>query len=348
MNPKTYSGREREANEIVTLLRAAEVGRLMLGELDGPMKWIYYDQYLDKPRREIQAEKVYLRDHLRSEIAKFCRKNFQGVKPIDLAHLYEPLYARGSVWRLPFVEFADLLGQPRGGILRGAPLHSTISLSPWGLQTEYPEMHLVKDVALAFQAIVEIEHELGEYQNTPWHKAKKEKTKRHVADLQRRAAFHRRMCVLSCFNLTEAYINGLAWEFVKTNDISRLSKNKQKILTEGQASIIDKLTKIPQIVADQSPGPLEKDSEPLLTFRDTIKPFRDSIVHASPFAAPERFGGYEKLSKVYDLNFETVRQTVEMTLQIIEAIHKFVGGKGLLPDWVPKRNDNGTFMIDEY
>jgi len=320
----------------------------MLGELDGPMKWIYYDQYLDKPRREIQAGKAYLRENLRGEIAKFCNKNFQGVKPIDLAHLYEPLYARGSIWRLPFTEFAELLGQLRLGVLRGAPLHSTISLSPWGLQTEYPEMHLVKDLALAFKAIVEIDHELGEYKNVPWYKAKKEETKRQVADLQRRAAFHRRTCVLSCFNLTEAYINGLAWEYVQINDISSLSKNKQKILTEGQASIIEKLIKIPQIVAGKSPGPLEKDSEPLLTFRDTIKPFRDSIVHASPFAAPERFGGYEKLSKIYELNFDTVQKTVEMTMHVIGAIHKFVGGKGLLPNWIPKRVDNGTFLIDEY
>ncbi len=84
--------------------------------------------------------------------------------------------------------------------MRGAPLHSTISLSPWGLQTEYPEMHLVKDLGIAFKAIVEIDHELGEYKNIPWYKAKREETKRQVADLQRRAAFYKRICVLSCFN----------------------------------------------------------------------------------------------------------------------------------------------------
>jgi hypothetical protein len=348
MSSVKQSGREREVNEIVTLQRAAEVGRLMLGELRRPMKWIYYDEYHTKPRREIRALKAALRGHLRGEIAKFCQNNFGNVKPADLARLYEPLYARGSMWRLPLIEFAAQLGQPREGVLRGAPLHSTVVLSPWGLQTEDPEMHLVKDLAVAFNSIVAIEDELGEYKNTPWHKAKEEKTKDKIADLQRHAAFHRRMCVLSCFNLAEAYINGLAWEYVQTNDISTLSKRKQKILTEGQASILDKLVKIPEIVTGRTPGPLEKENEPLVTFRETIKPFRDSIVHASPFAAPERFGGYEKLSKIYELNYDTVQQTVKMTLAIIGMVHKFIGGSEELPKWVPKRNDDGTFLIDRY
>jgi len=348
MSSVRSSGREREVNEIVTLLRAAEVGRLMLGELNRQMQWFYYDQYLDRPRREIRAQREALRRGLRGEIAKFCERNFRGVKPVDLARLYEPLYARGSIWRLSLTEFAVQLGQARKGVLRGAPLHSTIVLSPWGLQTEYPEMHLVKDLAVAFNSLVATEDELGKYWKIPWHKAKGENTRSHLAVLQRRAFFHRRMCVLSCFNLAEAYINGLAWEYVQTNDISTLSRTKQKILTEGQASILDKLIKIPQIVAGRSSGLLEKDKEPLVTFRDTIKPFRDSIVHASPFAAPERFGGYEKLSKVYELNFDTVQQTVEMTLKIIGMIHRFVGGEEHSPQWVPRRNDDGTFLIDEY
>jgi len=348
MSSVKQSGRKREVNEIVTLLRAAEVGRLMLGELERPMKRIDYDEYLAKPRREIQTQRAVVRDHLRGEIAKFCQNNFGNIKPVDLARLYEPLYVRGSIWRLPLIEFAAQLGQPKEGVLRGAPLHSTITLSPWGLQTEYPEMHLVKDLAVAFNSIVAIEDELGEYKNIPWHKAKEEKTRNKVANLQRLAAFHSRMCVLSCFNLAEAYINGIAWECVQTNDISALSKTKQKILTEGQASILDKLVRIPEIVVGRTPGPLEKDNEPLVTFRDTIKPFRDSIVHASPFAAPERFGGYEKLSKIYELNYDTVQQTVEMTLTIIGMVHRFIGGSEQLPEWVPKRNDDGTFLIDKY
>jgi hypothetical protein len=336
------SGREREAKEIARYQRAAEVGRLMLGDLRHPMKWIFYKEYLDKPRRELRERREAIRSYLRGEVDKFCKTNFENVKPEDLAGLYEPLYARGSSWRLPLTEFVQLLGHPREGVLKGAPLHSTVCLSYlWGLQTEFPEMHLIKDLAYSFNRAVEAERKFKEYDEMPRSTAKTKK--KEIAELVRSGIFHRRMCVLSCFNLVEAYINGLAWAYVQTQDISSLSNRKQKVLTEGQTSILDKLVRIPQIITGRSPGPLEIDREPLSIFRDTIKPFRDSIVHASPFAAPERFGGYEKLSKVYELNLETVRQTVDMTLEIIGRIHRFVGGNDPLPQWVHSRRDNGTF-----
>jgi hypothetical protein len=292
-------GRVDEVEEIVKYARAAEVGRLLLGELNRPIKLIISEQYLDKPRRELKQIRESVRTDLRGEISKFCRQNFENLELKDLIRLYVPLLAHDSLWRLPLTEFIQQFGRPKEGVLKGAPLHSTIVLSPWGLQTEYPEMHLIKDLAVAFNAVIAIENELDQHKRTPWSKVKNDETRERIADLQRRGAFHRRMCLLSCFNLAEAYINGLAWGYVQTRNISSLSNVKQKILTEGQASILDKLVKIPQIVADQSPGPLDQEHDPLRTFKETIKPFRDSIVHASPFAAPERFGGYEKLSKLY-------------------------------------------------
>jgi hypothetical protein len=40
------SGRRREASEIVQYKKAAAVGHLLLGELDGPMEAITIEQYL--------------------------------------------------------------------------------------------------------------------------------------------------------------------------------------------------------------------------------------------------------------------------------------------------------------
>lgn len=47
------AGRKREAEEIVRYKRAAEVGRLLLGELDGPMEPIYVEQYVSWPRKKL-------------------------------------------------------------------------------------------------------------------------------------------------------------------------------------------------------------------------------------------------------------------------------------------------------
>jgi len=207
-------------------------------------------------------------------------------------------------------------------------------------------MHLIKDLAVAFNDLLSVDSEIKKYEGTSWKIAKTPTTRRKIGELLRRAAFNRRMCLLSCFNLIEAYINGLSWAYVQTHDISKLSQKQQNLLVQGHASILDKLVKVPQIVAGQSPGPLCQEREPLKLFKETIKPFRDSIVHASPFSAPERFGGYEKLSKVYQLTTETVRMAIDVSLEIISTIHRFVGGAEPMPPWVPPRKGGGAFEVE--
>jgi len=342
------SGREREASEIVRYKRAAVVGRLLLGELDGPMEPIFVEQYLDKPRRDLKAEREAVRERLRGEIAKFCRNNFEDIKPEDLAKLYEPLFERGSVWYLPLTDFLRDFGRFKAGVLKGAPLHATIHISPWGLQTDFPEHHLMRDLAVSFNEVVEIEeHRLTSYRTRTWRDRKEQKTRIEIADLIRRSEANQRACVLSCFNLIEAYINGLAWDYVQTHDISGLSKDNRNVLTESErpVNIIDKLVKRPRLITEQDAGPLHQTRDPLKSFIEVIKPYRDSIVHASPFAALEKFGGYDKLSKIYELNLSTVRRAVDITIDVIGEIHRFIGGDGDLPVWVLPRKDDGTFVI---
>jgi hypothetical protein len=345
MHGSRLEGREAEIAEIVKMRRAAEVGRLLLGELNGPLAPIFAEGYSGKTRAEIRAERASIRQYLRAEVTKFCQSNFSDLSPDDLAKLYEPLYQHNSVYRLALSDFVAQFGRPKKSALRGAPEHATICLSPWGLQTEYPEMHLSKDVAISYNEVVTIEHSLKEYKRTSWRKAKESDVRNAVADLHRRGAFCRRMCLLSCFNLVEAYINGIAWEFVQSTDISSLSHRQQKLLTEGQASLLDKLVKVPALVMRQDTGPLTQDENPLAEFRDLIKPFRDSIVHASPFGAAERFGGYDKLSRVYELSLETVQRSVNLTFDIIGRIHRFLGNARQLPDWYPPRREDGTFEM---
>lgn len=341
------TGRDREVNAIVAHDRAVEVANLLMGKLNRPMRRIFPEDYRLLPRRRLRSGKVSLRDGRAEELEGFCERNFGTTNVARLAGLYERLYEHASQLRLPLKEFAALIGQPQEGVLRGAPRHSTIAISPWGLQTEYPEMHLVRDMAVAFNWAVRIDDEIKQHEGTPWAKAKRDEARKHIAVLNTRAAFHRRTCVLSCFNLIEAYINGVAWDFTESHDISALSKNKQDVLTSGQASILDKVVKIPEIVTGRSPGSLSQDKDPLKTFKEIIKPFRDSIVHASPFSAPARFGGYDKLSKVYELKLQTVRSTVDLTVDIIGRIHQFLGCDGDLPQWLPPRGTDGMFEVEK-
>lgn len=198
-------------------------------------------------------------------------------------------------------------------------------------------MHLARDLALSYNDALDAEDVRRRHGTVSWRKAKEEEFRRPLAAALRRGKFSMRMCLLSCFNLTEAFISGVAWEFVQSGGVAGLPKNQQDLLTKGQASLLDKLAKVPAIVKGRDPGPLTKDQDPLSTFRDVVKPFRDSIVHASPFSAPERFGGYDKLERVYELEMPTVTTAVDLTLEIIGSIHEFIGNGSGLPAWMPSR-----------
>lgn len=343
---KIESGREREAAEVVRLRRAAAVGRLMLGELDAPLTPIRLEDYTSKPRRELKAEVAALRESLKRELDKFCRGNFIGVNPEKLADLHEDICLHESQYRLPLHEFIERVGRLRPNVLKGAPAHATVCLSPWGLQTEFPEMHLARDLALSYNDALDAEKELQSHGTVQWGKAKKEEFQKPIAATLSRGKYSMRMCLLSCFNLTEAFINGVAWEFVQAKGVAGLSKRQHDLLTKGQASLLDKIAKVPAIVIGQDDGPFARDREPLLTFSQLVKPFRDSIVHASPFSAPERFGGYDKLERVYELEIDTVATAVELTTEIISTTHSFIGNGTGLPAWMPPRAPDGHFIME--
>jgi len=343
----TKSGREKEVLEIVRYKKAALVGRLLLGELDGPMEAITAEEFIRKPRKELFSERDALRTHLRKELSNFCQMNFEDMGPEDLAELYDVVFEHRSQWFIPLVEFERKFGRLKPGVLKRAPRHATIHISPWGLQTEYPEHHLVRDISVCLGEAIEIEERSLATHRSKSLKEQKEQTRREIASLVRRRNANLRSCILACFNLVEAYINGLAWDFVQTHDISALNDKKRNVLTEseGFVSIIDKLVKIPMLISGQDPGPLHQTRNPLKLFVEVVKPHRDAIVHASPFAAPQKFGGYDKLRKLYDLDLGTVREAVDVTILIVKTIHQFVGGTGELPAWFPLRNPDGTFVL---
>lgn len=208
-------------------------------------------------------------------------------------------------------------------------------------------MHLARDVAIAYNAGRRLRDEMEkiEAQKPTWHKAKEER-----AELARKLSemkYHMRMCLIGCFNLAEAYINGIAWEHIATCGVLNLSENQRKLLEGIKGSILERLVKIPGIVMKNGMSPLCEDQPPLSEFRDIIKPYRDSIVHASPFSAPERFGGYDKLARIYELDWDTVKHAVSLTFDIILRIHCFVRKCDSRPEWLPSFDETSHIKLVE-
>jgi len=179
----------------------------MMGKLNRPLKPVFPDNYEDRPRRNLKAGKTDVKRR-RNEIEKFCRDNFRNSTVQKMADFYKILFEHNSQFRLPLLEFMEKVGEPRDDVLKGAPLHATICISPWGLQTEFPEMHLSRDLGVSFNEILDMHGQIEEInaQKPSWRDAKNKKEE--IATMQSKMKYNMRMCLICCFNLLEAYING--------------------------------------------------------------------------------------------------------------------------------------------
>ncbi len=332
------SGREREVRVIRQANRAATVGRLMLGKINSWEEFLEVDTIDLKrlPRRNLKSALSDIRGRLSLEIKEFSSKNFQGMDESKLSLLYEDIKAYRGL-ELPLVEFEKRFAAIKRDVIKGNPSHLTICLSLWGLQFKFPEDELAKDLVTALQIIAITQKELA-MRETRRH-SELEIRREEIADLVRRNKLAIRSAVICCFNLIEAYLNALAWDYVQKHGTAHLSNNQKKLL-DGSSSIStrEKLRKYPQVLTGNELW--KEPDEELNDFIDTIKPFRDSLVHASPFSTPEKFGGYDKLRLFYRLDHETAFKTANLLIHIIQKIHRHIHPDiKVFPKWISQLED---------
>jgi hypothetical protein len=314
------TGRETEAKLIRQANKAAAVGRLMLGEMSG------WDEFLDAdsldlaslPRRQLKSGAADAKKRMSPEIRRFCSINFENMTEAKLSKLYEVIKAHRGI-EFPLKEFEQEYSKVLPRVIAGFPPHCTIVFSLWGLQIKFPEDILSKDIYEAINTSHKADAERLNYRQD---RAKKDL----FAKLERKRDHAARSCILSCFNLVEAYLNGIAWDFAQDEDVfASLSKRQQKLISDsGHVNLRDKILKYPAIVSGR---PLwDESNDTVAAFLDVFKPFRDSLVHPSPFSAPEKFGGYDKLKKLYLFNFVQAHIGVKITADLIVQIHRHING----------------------
>ena len=59
-------------------------------------------------------------------------------------------------------------------------------------------------------------------------------------------------------------------------------------------------------------------------------------MHPSPFSAPEKFGGYDKLENIYNLDIETISKSVNGVIEVIVQIESMKGKTAPIPIWLPE------------
>lgn len=205
------SGRDKEALAIQIADKASALGRLMLGELDS---WDDYlkpatTDYASLPRRQLKSGHADVRKRLKREIDGFYSRNFADLSDDAILALYEDVVSMRGL-ETPLTEFEQRYGKIKRAVLKGNPAHLTVSVTLWGLKFLFPEDLLSKDILSALELLKESKDRLKSYESE-LHQSLKNKTDEFLPFI-RRIEFAQRAIVLACFNLMEAYLNGLAWD----------------------------------------------------------------------------------------------------------------------------------------
>lgn len=328
------NGRSREVVRIREANRAAAVGKLLLGQLKNWQEFLEIDaiDLESMPRRRLKSGHHDVQKRLSKEIDAFCSRNFGDMTAKKLSMLYEQIKSHRGL-EMPLQDFEEQFSTIKPQALRGHPKHATLVLSLWGMQFKYPEHYFAEDIQESLTRARHLSEQLKTYSDLPHTRAKQERDE--IALAIRGREFSVRACLLSCFNLIEAYLNGLAWEFSRNGEaISKLSNKKRQMIEDsGRTKLRDKLVKYPEIINGQHLWDDKQD--PIRTFLEEMKPFRDALVHPSPFTVPEKFGGHDKLQILYRLDLEVAENCANLTLGIISSVQMHLHGENVTePVWL--------------
>lgn len=278
---RMLKGRDKEAGLIRQANRASAVGRVMLGECKSWHEFLTADMIdlENLPRRKLKSGNIDVKSRLTLEIKKFCSRNFQGMDAIKLSRLYERVKAFRGL-EMPLLEFEKEFATINPVKLHGCPKHLTVCISLWGLQFRYPEDEISRDIAKGLTMAKSAVDRLRQHESQPHSQLADNRMR--ISELVHERNYSVRAVISSCFNLMEAYLNGISWDYMQTCDLSTLSANEKTLLEDTNgANFRSKLTKYPKIIAKK---PLWDDFDPEVNkFLNTVKPFRDSLVHPSPF-----------------------------------------------------------------
>lgn len=229
---------------------------------------------------------------------------------------------------LPLGKFKEEFTNLKPKVLAGAPPHCTVVISLWGLQLEFPENLLSKDIIEAVRQLRSSEDILRKYRAKPHSELVAQWDEIRAA--VRIQGFVSRVCMQACFNLVEAVLNGLAWNFKQVStQLNNLSNKDQKLLNDGVFR--SKLIKYPTIITGR---PLWCQKTALVKdFLDQIKPFRDAVVHASPFSDPEKYGGRDKLEDMYRIDSRIAQNATSTAVRLLDKLLTHVNCDSELPRW---------------
>ena len=161
-----------------------------------------------------------------------------------------------------------------------------------------------------------------------------------------------RAAVLSAFYFVEAYLNGVAFDFVIRNG-KTLSEQEAEFLMEWDGKLNrekwvnfkDKLYKYPRVISgSQHPLLTDSNSAEVKLLLTKAKEVRDSVVHQSPKPDFSTIGlPGTKLASFIHLRLADATEIVDASISVVRKLNAALGKNGINVDWLFDRDASGRF-----
>lgn len=228
-------------------------------------------------------------------------------------------------------EFEQRVGQLRAREEIELPPYAELLLQPGNpMAFRHPEYMLARDLVFLYELFRQSEDLLsGAARSNPpeWAKSGSENSQSLA-----------RTVILTCFNLLESFVSGLARAYLMEHP--NIDQATRKNLLDTQASLRKRILGVPRAITS-NPVDLDINKAPLSQVMGPLKARRDAFVHCEPGPEPSE-RGHVKEVLFHDVGPEVVDETVDATMIVIRriwfAVHQRSG-----PRWLPERQVNGHF-----
>jgi hypothetical protein len=315
------------------ILAAAMCGKYQLG-MDGNVP-----DYQQWSRIQLKQQVTDLEDDLREALGYFALEDAMHVthgKALEwLAERFESWEAVGR--GLFVISTAWEFGQ------NVAPLHmasETLDIPPYaeillqpGVEVAFrhPEYMLARDLELLYELYLDTELLLSRVYN--WYDAPK-----WAAPASENAQALARTVILSCFNLLESFVSGLARSYLMQQP--SVDEQTARRLVNTQEPLKKRVIAIPRAIVGE-PLSLDINKPPFSDLFGPIKSHRDAFVHCEPGALQSE-RGYLKEALFHDVTLKLVQHSVTSTTEAIRLIWRAVHRRPGLR-WLHDLDDTGHF-----
>lgn len=307
-----------------TRMKALVASRLLMGDIND---WKVFEQERDTARkianrhsaRSVSSQIGRRYRELSTEIQKFIAQNFSRCDYRDLARLCDAiesgtgLYVRLDEFERAFFPLAEPLKTRY-------PFYAHVSISVWGLQFEYPELHFLQDLDAGLDDLTETRLRLGDLGVTD---ADMKRKRSDIAPLLSKGKFISHSVISASFSLVEAFLSGLFFTALHTKGLGKLHCDAEFLTYAEKGESTALKGRLDRVVKFASADKAGGGSDPFNSFIEIGKRYRDAIHHTTPFGRSDLEAG-ERLLALYEINHNTAVLCALLSLECVLTISNWI------------------------